>query len=59
MHKVFYNKLGMRALLVPEWFEKKGRLLPGPASIVPYKKQWRYDGVGTIPATQRPAMAQL
>ncbi|KAL2500771.1 Uncharacterized protein Fot_34619 [Forsythia ovata] len=26
--KVYYNKLGFRALLKPEWFEKKGKLLP-------------------------------
>ena len=25
---VYYNKLGLRALLNPGWFERKGRLLP-------------------------------
>lgn len=28
---VYYNKLGMRALLKPEWFARKERLLPRPA----------------------------
>ena len=28
---VYYNKLGLRALLQPDWFEAKGRLLPRAA----------------------------
>ena len=45
---VYYNKLGLRALLMPEWFEKKGRLLPRPARPPP--KKWdHYDTVGSLP----------
>jgi large subunit ribosomal protein L15 len=55
VRRVYYNKLGMRALLLPEWFEKKGRAVPGPASMIPFKKQWRYDELGVLPAAQRPA----
>jgi large subunit ribosomal protein L15 len=55
VHKVYYNQLGMRAMLLPEWFAKKGRLVPRAVQMVPYKKQWRYDRVGTIPATEAAA----
>lgn len=49
VRRVYYNKLGMRALLLPDWFIKKGRLLPRAVQMVPYKKQWRYDDVGSLP----------
>lgn len=45
---VYYNKLGLRALLKPEWFEKKGRLLPRPARIPP-KLVGRFDARGSLP----------
>ena len=45
---VYYNKLGLRALLRPEWFEKKGRLLPRPAGPPP-KLQNKFDIIGSIP----------
>ena len=54
--RVYYNKLGMRAMLLPAWFEKKERLLPRAVQMVPYKKKWRYDRVGTIPATEALAL---
>ncbi|GFY91211.1 ribosomal protein L18e/L15 superfamily protein [Actinidia rufa] len=38
VRKVYYNKLGLRALLKPEWFEKKGRLLPRAARPPQNKK---------------------
>lgn len=44
---VYYNKLGLRALLTPEWFAKKERLLPKPARPPP-KKACRFDAVGTL-----------
>lgn len=45
---VYYNKLGLRALLMPEWFDKKGRLLPRPARPPP--KKWdKYNTVGSLP----------
>jgi large subunit ribosomal protein L15 len=46
---VYYNKLGFRALLKPEWFEKKGRLLP-KAARPPPKQQDKVDSVGRLPA---------
>jgi hypothetical protein len=55
VHRVYYNKLGMRAMLLPDWFAKKERSVPRAVQMVPYKKQWRYDRVGTIPATEAPA----
>ena len=45
---VYYNKLGLRALLTPDWFEHKGRLLPRPARPPP-KKQGKHDTVGSLP----------
>ena len=53
--RVWYNALGMRALLLPDWFAKKGRQLPRAVRIVPYKKQWRYDRTGTLPPPDAPA----
>ena len=58
--KVHYNKLGLRALYKPEWFVKKGRLLPKAArpspSIAPH-----VDVIGRLPApTELPsALTQL
>jgi len=46
---VYYNKLGLRALLKPDWFEKKGRLLPRPVRQPPPRFQGRFDAVGAIP----------
>ena len=57
--KTFYNTLGMRAVLLPEWFTKKGRLLPRAVQMVPYKKQWRFDATGTIPARDAPALEDM
>ena len=57
--KVHYNKLGLRALYKPEWFVKKGRLLPRaarpPPSILP-----QVDAIGRLPApTELPIATQL
>ncbi|GAB4847713.1 hypothetical protein Ancab_026775 [Ancistrocladus abbreviatus] len=49
VRKVHYNKLGLRALLKPEWFAKKGRLLPKPARPPP-KLQDKVDSIGRLPA---------
>ena len=43
---VYYNKLAMRALTKPEWFQKKGRELPRPARPPP-KLAPKFDKVGT------------
>jgi large subunit ribosomal protein L15 len=48
---VYYNKLGLRALLMPDWFEKKGRLLPRPARPHPKKKD-QFDFTGSLPPTR-------
>jgi large subunit ribosomal protein L15 len=45
---VYYNKLGLRALTRPEWFDKKGRLLPRPARPPP-KLAGRFDMRGDLP----------
>ena len=45
---VYYNKLGLRALLTPEWFDKKQRLLPRAAQPHPKKKD-RFDVTGSLP----------
>lgn len=47
--RVHYNHLGLRALLTPEWFEKKGRLLPAPARPAPRLRE-RIDAVGRLPS---------
>jgi len=48
VRKVHYNKLGLRALLKPEWFAKKGRLLPKPARPPP-KLADKVDSIGPLP----------
>ncbi|CAA6668976.1 unnamed protein product [Spirodela intermedia] len=53
VRKVYYNKLGLRALLKPEWFEKKGRLLP-KAARPPPKQQDKVDSIGRLPAPTKP-----
>jgi large subunit ribosomal protein L15 len=45
---VYYNTLGLRALVMPEWFEKKGRLLPRPARPPP-KVAPRFHQIGELP----------
>ena len=45
---VYYNTLGLRALLQPQWFEKKGRLLPRPAKPPP-KLVSRFQVIGALP----------
>ncbi|XP_071717726.1 uncharacterized protein [Rutidosis leptorrhynchoides] len=53
VRKVYYNKLGFRALLKPEWFEKKGRLLP-KAARPPPKQMDKVDSIGRLPAPTKP-----
>ncbi|CAL5228189.1 g11273 [Coccomyxa viridis] len=50
---VYYNRLGIRALLKPESFAKKGRLLPRPARP-PAKLLPRYDSLGCLPPDALP-----
>lgn len=53
VRRVYYNKLGFRALLTPEWFAKKGRLLPRAARPPP-KQADRVDSIGRLPAPTKP-----
>ncbi|XP_051127514.1 uncharacterized protein LOC127248955 [Andrographis paniculata] len=53
VRRVHYNKLGLRALLKPEWFEKKGRLLPKAARPPPKIKD-KVDSIGRLPAPTKP-----
>ncbi|KAH9329712.1 hypothetical protein KI387_001820 [Taxus chinensis] len=53
VRRVHYNRLGLRALLKPEWFEKKGRLLPRPARPPP-KLRVKVDSIGRLPAPTTP-----
>nr|CAD1838669.1 unnamed protein product [Ananas comosus var. bracteatus] len=53
VRKVYYNKLGFRALLKPEWFAKKGRLLP-KAARPPPKQRDKVDSIGRLPAPTKP-----
>ncbi|KAL4854273.1 54S ribosomal protein L10 [Chlorella vulgaris] len=56
--KVYYNKLGLRALLKPDWFAAKGRLLPRSARPPP-KLERRFDRVGALPPnTELPQQRQ-
>ncbi|CAI5458997.1 unnamed protein product [Closterium sp. Yama58-4] len=53
--RVHYNALGLRALLKPQWFAKKGRLLPRPARPPPRILQLGLvDAIGTLPAPTHP-----
>ncbi|KAH6769147.1 Ribosomal protein L18e/L15 superfamily protein, partial [Perilla frutescens var. frutescens] len=49
VRRVYYNKLGFQALLKPEWFEKKGKLLP-KAARPPPKLSDKVDSIGRLPA---------
>ena len=42
---VYYNQLGLRALLRPEWFARKGRLMPRAARPPP-RLAGRFEAVG-------------
>lgn len=53
VRKVHYNKLGLKALLKPEWFAKKGRLLP-KAARPPPKIADKVDSIGRLPAPTKP-----
>ncbi|KAH7861775.1 hypothetical protein Vadar_030776 [Vaccinium darrowii] len=53
VRRVYYNNLGFRALLKPEWFEKKGRLLP-KAARPPPKQRDKVDSIGRLPAPTKP-----
>ncbi|KAJ6779195.1 50S RIBOSOMAL PROTEIN L15 [Salix koriyanagi] len=53
VRRVHYNQLGFRALLKPEWFEKKGRLLP-KAARPPPKLRDKVDSIGRLPAPTKP-----
>ncbi|KAI7983063.1 50S ribosomal protein L15 [Camellia lanceoleosa] len=53
VRRVYYNNLGFRALLKPEWFEKKGRLLPRAARPPP-KQRDKVDSIGRLPAPTKP-----
>lgn len=53
VRRVHYNKLGFRALLTPEWFAKKGRLLPKAARPPPKIKD-KVDSIGRLPAPTKP-----
>lgn len=45
---VYYNALGLRALTQPEWFAKKGRLLPRPARPPP-RLEAKFERKGALP----------
>ena len=45
---VYFNALGLRALLRPGWPEAVGRRPPGPASPPP-KRASRFEKIGVVP----------
>ncbi len=49
MTTVYYTRLGLRAILKPENFEKKGRQLPSGVSAIPPKWRHLFDTVGQVP----------
>ena len=60
---VYYNALGLRALLKPAWFARKGRALPRPARAPP-RLAPRFNRLGSLPpdmtltsAASRPEVA--
>ncbi|CAN8251615.1 unnamed protein product [Cochlearia groenlandica] len=58
VRRVYYNKLGLKALLKPEWFEKKGRILP-KAARPPPKQQDKVDSIGRLPAPKKPILFSI
>jgi len=50
---VYYDKTGLRALLKPEAYLKKGLMIPEPARHIPPKRMAAYDFIGdTLPETK-------
>lgn len=58
VRRVHYNQLGLRALLDPDWFPRKGRLLPQPARP-PLKFLAKVDGTGRLPAPSTPLPVEV
>lgn len=50
VESVYYNPLGLRALMRPEWFKDKGRLIPKMVRQIPPKHIGKFDRLGTLPA---------
>ncbi|WIA30586.1 hypothetical protein OEZ86_000668 [Tetradesmus obliquus] len=56
--RVYYTRLGLRALLKPEKFEEQGRALPQAVRAWPPRDNGKYDTIGQLPpATQLPQAA--
>ena len=49
---VYYNPLGLKALTRPDWFPRKGRLLPAAARPPP-RLQGQHDAQGQLPPDTR------
>ena len=49
---VYYNRLGLRALLKPEAFAAKGRALPRPPRSWPPRDAGKFDAVGALPPVE-------
>ena len=54
---VYYNQLGLRALLTPDWFAEKARQLPRPATP-PAKVAVKFDQIGELPPNLNVPVAQ-
>ncbi|BBN02800.1 hypothetical protein Mp_2g18240 [Marchantia polymorpha subsp. ruderalis] len=53
VRRVHYNQHGLKVLLDPNWFHKKGCILPQPARP-PLKVIPKVDGIGSLPAPVTP-----
>ncbi|KAI8465220.1 MAG: hypothetical protein J3K34DRAFT_473612 [Monoraphidium minutum] len=54
---VYYNTLGLRALLKPEAFEAKGRRLPSAPRAWPPRDNGKFDAIGQLPPARTPPAA--
>jgi large subunit ribosomal protein L15 len=53
VERVYYTRLGLKALLKPENFEKKGLALPRPVRAWPPRENGKFDVVGQLPPVKQ------
>lgn len=58
VERVYYTPLGLKALLKPENFEKKGLALPRPVRAWPPRENGKFDAVGQLPPVKQLQLQQ-
>lgn len=58
VERVYYTRLGLKALLKPENFDKKGLVLPRPVRAWPPRENGKFDAIGQLPPVKQPPSLQ-